>query len=156
MSEVSGSWLRLISMSRRVNTKLIKRTIADWLKVLVLFLDDAAVVLLIILVLRFLRIQIPLPITIVVAILIGTFVFIIHKSIIPSFHRKPVTGSEGMIGLQGRVVEPLTPVGTIIVKGERWRAKSVDDNIEADENVEIVGLDGLTLKVKRRRPIVDR
>ena len=45
-----------------------------------------------------------------------------------------------MVGAQGRVVELLNPVGTI----------SVDDNIDVDENVEIVGVDGLTLRVKRR------
>jgi len=46
-------------------------------------------------------------------------------------------------------VEPLTPVGAVMVKGEYWRAESVDDNIGADENVEIVRLEGLVLKVKR-------
>ena len=126
-----------------------RRTFGDWLKVLVLLLDEAAVVVLVIVVLRFLRIQISLPITIAIAILVGTLVIIIHIAVIPSFHRKQITGREGMIGAQGRVVKPLTPVGAITVKGEYWRAKSVDDNIAADENVEIVGLEGLTLKVKR-------
>jgi membrane-bound ClpP family serine protease len=54
-----------------------------------------------------------------------------------------------MIGTQGRVVKPLTPVGTVMVNGEYWRAESVDDNIGVDENVEIVRLEGLVLKVKR-------
>ena len=53
-----------------------------------------------------------------------------------------------MIGEQGRAVDPLTPLGTITVNGEYWRAKSLDGNIEVGENVEIVGLEGLTLKVK--------
>ena len=50
---------------------------------------------------------------------------------------------------QGRVVKPLTPVGTIIVNGEYWKAKSLDDNIEIDKDVEIVGIEGLMLRVKR-------
>ena len=54
-----------------------------------------------------------------------------------------------MIGEQGRVAEPLTPFGTIIVRGEYWNAESLNDNIESDENVEIIGNEGLTLKVKR-------
>jgi membrane-bound serine protease (ClpP class) len=70
--------------------------------------------------------------------------------VIPSFHRKQVTGREGMIGEQGKVVKPLTPVGFITIKGEYWSAKSVDDSIEVDEDVEIVGLEGLTLRVKRK------
>ncbi len=55
-----------------------------------------------------------------------------------------------MIGEQGKVMKPLTPVGVIAIKGEYWSAKSVDDSIEAYENVEIVGLEGLTLMVKRK------
>ena len=142
--------MRLITMFRKGNTKLIKRAVVDWLKVLVFLLDDAVVLLLIVLLLRFLGIQIPLPITIVVAVLAGTLIFIIHRVIIPDFRRKPVTGPEGMIGTQGRVVKPLSPIGAIIAGGEYWRAKSVNGSIGVGENVEIVGLDGLTLKVKRK------
>ena len=142
--------MQLISMHKKANTKPAKRTVADWLKVLVLLLDEGAALILVILVLRFFGIRIPLPITIVIALLLGTSIFITHKAIIPSFNWKQVTGSEGMIGTQGRVVKPLTPVGTITVAGERWKAKSIDDNIEVDETVEIIGLDGLTLKVKRK------
>ena len=125
---------------------LKKRTFGDWLKVLVLLLDEAAVLVLIFVVLHFLDVQIPLSIMIPLVLLIGVFVFIIHIKVIASFHWKQVTGREGMIGLQGEVVEPLTPTGTIIVKGERWKAKSVD-NVEIGENVEVVGIEGLTLRV---------
>ena len=135
---------------KQIDTKSISRTTADWGKILILLLDEAAVIVAILLILHFLGIQIPIPIMIGGGIIVVTFVFIIHIAVIPSFHRKQVTGREGMIGEQGRVVEPLNPVGAIIVKGEYWSAKSVDDRIEADENVEIVGLDGLTLKVKRK------
>jgi len=138
--------MQSISMCRKVNTKLIKRIIADWLKVLLLLLDDIAA-------LRFLKVRIPLPITIAAALVVGTFVFMIHKAVMPSFHKSPVTGPEAMIGIQGTVVKPLTPVGTIIVNGEYWRAESVNgSNMGVDENVEILGLDGLTLKVKRKEP----
>ena len=123
-----------------------KRTFGDWLKVLVLLLDEAAVLALIFVVLHFLGVQIPLPTTIFLALVIGVFVFIIHVKVIPSFHWKQVTGREGMLGLQGEVVESLTPTGTVIIKGERWKAKSVD-NVEIGENVEVVGIEGLTLRV---------
>ncbi len=124
-----------------------KGTFGDWLKVLVLLLDEAAVVAVIFLVLHFLDVQIPLLLTIIVALPIAVFVVIIHIKVIPSFHLKQATGREGMIGLQGRVVQPLTPVGAIYVKGENWKAKSNGDSIEVDENVEIVGIEGLTLMV---------
>ena len=139
-------------MCKRFDIHLIKRAITDWGKVLILLLDEAIIVAGIIFALRFYEIIIPLPITITIAIIGGLFVFIIHVAVIPSFHRKKVTGREGMTGLQGRVVEPLTPFGTIIVQGEHWKAKCLSDKIEVDEDVEIVGIDGLTLTVKRKSP----
>ncbi len=136
-------------MRKKVDIKLTKRTIKDWGKALLLLLDEAVIVVLAIVALRFFGIGIPLPVAIVIALVLGGFVFVIHVAVIPSFHIRAVTGSEGMIGTEGRVVEPLNPVGTVFVKGEYWRARSVDDNIAADATVEILGLDGLTLKVRQ-------
>ncbi len=126
-----------------------KRTFGDWLKLLVLLLDEAVVLVLVFLVLHFLGVQIPLSIAIFVALPIAVIVFIVHIKVIPSFRWKQVTGREGMIGLQGRVVQPLTPVGAIYVKGENWKAKSIGDYVEVDENVEVVGIEGLKLRVVR-------
>ena len=128
----------------------MKSTIKDWSKVVVLLLDEAAVVVLVLLVLWVLEIKIPLSITIVAALVLGALVFVIHKAIIPTFHKKKVTGAEGLIGLEGEVVEPLTPTGVIRVEGEYWKAKSVDEEIAAGEDVEILGLNRLTLEVKRK------
>ena len=137
-------------MGRKVDMKLTGRTAKDWLKVLVLLLDEVAALVLVILVLRFFEIKLPLPVIVIVALIVGTLIFIVHKAVIPSFHRKQVTGREGMIGLQGRVVESLTPIGVVIVEGEYWKAKSADENIEIDEEVEIIGIDRLTLRVQRK------
>ncbi len=129
----------------------MKRSIKDWLIVLVLLLDEAVAVVLVLLVLWALGIQIPLPIIIVIALLLGVFIFITHKVIIPSFHKKKITGSEGMMGLTGEVIEPLMPVGVIRVGDEYWKAKSVDRDIAAGEEVEVLGLNGLTLTVKLKQ-----
>ena len=126
----------------------MKRTLKDWLIVGVLLLDDAAAIALVLLVVWVLDIKIPLPVMIVAALLLGTFAFIIHKAVIPSLHKKKITGSEGMIGLKGTVIGPLRPVGVVMVSGELWKTKSVDEDIEAGEEVEIVGLNGLILMVR--------
>ena len=120
----------------------------DWLKVLVLLLDEAAIVALVLLVLWVLEIEIPLAIAVVAALLFGGLVFVIHKAVIPTLHKKQVTGAEALIGLEGEVIEPLTPVGVIRTKGEYWKAKSVGENIAVGEEVEILSLKGLTLMVK--------
>jgi len=127
------------------------RSIKDWLIVLVLLLDEVAALVLVLVVLWFFKIRISFEIVIVIALLLGTFVFITHKVIIPSFHKRRVTGSEGMVGLVGEVIEPLAPVGVVRVEGELWKAKAVgEDDIVAGENVEILGLKRLTLEVKRK------
>ena len=128
----------------------MKRNVKDWLIVLALLLDEAAAVVLVLLVLWFFKISIPFSVAIVIALLLGTFVFITHKVIIPSFHKKQVTGSEGMIGMEGEVIQPLTPVGVVRIEGELWKAKSLGEDVAAGEEVEILGLNRLTLEVKRR------
>jgi len=116
----------------------------------VVLLDEVVVVALVFLVLWLLGIEIPLPVTITVALLLGALVFVMHKAVIPTLHKKRITGSEGMIGLTGIVIEPLTPMGVIRVSGESWKARTVDENIAVDEEVEVLGLEGLTLKVGRK------
>ncbi|MEE8619127.1 MAG: NfeD family protein [Dehalococcoidales bacterium] len=137
-------------MGKKIDIELIRRTAKDWLKVLVLLLDEVAALFIVILVLRFFEIKLPLIVTVIIALIAGTLIFIVHKAVIPSFHRKQVSGREGMIGLQGRVVESLTPIGVVTVAGEYWKAKSADENIEVDEDVEIIGIDGLTLRVQHK------
>jgi len=70
--------------------------------------------------------------------------------------KRPVTGGEGMIGLQGKVVTPLTPEGLIKVGGELWKAYSADVSINAGEKVIVVGLEGLRLLVRRKGTETDR
>ena len=126
----------------------MKRSIKDWLIILVLLLDEVAALLLLLLVLWIFDIQIPLPIMIVIALLLGGFAFIIQKAVIPALHKKRITGSEGMIGLTGEVIKPLTPVGMVRVGDEYWKARSDGEKIEAGEEVEVLGLKGLTLTVR--------
>jgi len=128
----------------------MKRTIKDWLIILVLLSDEAIAVVALILVLRYFGVELPLPVIIVIGLLLGAIIFITHKAIIPALHRKRVTGSEGMVGLEGEVIKPLTPDGMVSVNGEIWKAKSLYGDIPAGEEIEIVGLKRLTLKVKRK------
>ena len=128
----------------------MKKTFKDWLIVLALLLDEVAVVGLVLIVLWFFQIRMPLWVAIFGALVLGAFVFIVHKVVIPIFHMKKVTGLEGMIGLEGEVIEPLTPAGVVRVAGEYWQAKSVAGDIPAGENVEVLGLNKLVLAVRRK------
>ena len=126
----------------------IKENLSDWFKILVLLLDEAIVLVVIFAVLHFFGLRIPLVPMIILGLVIAVLVFVIHVKVIPSFRWKQVTGREGMIGLHGTVIRPLTPVGTVYIKGENWKAKTDGENIEVDESVEVVAIEGLVLKVK--------
>ena len=127
-----------------------KGIIKDWFIVLVALLDDIAVLVLILLVFWFFKIEISLVAIIVMAVVLGTTVFIIHRAIIPSLHRRKTTGSEGMVGLLAEVVEPLMPTGVVRVTGEYWKAKSTGGDVAIGESVEIIGLNRLVLEVRRK------
>ena len=126
------------------------KKIKDWFTILVMLLDDVAALILVLLLLRLFRITVPLPVTIIGALLLGSLIFAIHKIVIPSMHKKEATGSEGMVGLEGTVIKPLKPIGMVKIGSEYWKAKSTSEDIDVGENVEIIGLNSLTLKVKHK------
>jgi membrane-bound ClpP family serine protease len=121
-----------------------------WLIVLVSLLDDAAVLAAIFLGLWYFHVKITWMLILIIGLVMVVFVFIMHKAIVPSLLRKKVTGIEGMIGMLGKVTEPLNPGGTVKVKDEYWKAKSVEGNIGIGEEVEVVRIAGLNLEVKRK------
>ena len=63
--------------------------------------------------------------------------------------RKPVTGSSGMIGRLAVARSALGPEGQVQLDGEIWRAVSDGGAIAAGEQVRVMAVDGLTLKVSR-------
>ncbi len=123
-----------------------------WLTVIFSLLDEAILLVLVVLGLWYFHVKISWPLAVVIGLLVVVFAFIMHKAIIPSLLRKKLTGREGMIGLVGRVTEPLGPSGTVIIKGEYWQARSSSGVIGVDEEVEVVGVAGLTLEVKKTTP----
>jgi membrane-bound serine protease (ClpP class) len=62
--------------------------------------------------------------------------------------RKPVTGSEGLIGMRGNATTDIDGTGQAFIRGETWTVRSAD-RINKGEEVEVVSMDGLILLVKR-------
>jgi len=122
----------------------------SWLIVLIALLDDVAALALVLAVLWFFDIEISLLGMIVIGLVFGTFGFIVHRAIVPSLRRKKVTGAEGMVGLAGEVTQSLAPKGVIKIEGEYWKAESVEGEVGAGEEVEVLGIKGLNLEVRRR------
>jgi membrane-bound serine protease (ClpP class) len=73
---------------------------------------------------------------------------LIATLVVRSQWRRPVLGAEGMVGAVGVAKHRLAPVGTILVHGEYWTAES-DEPVDEGEQVEVTGVDGLRLRVRR-------
>jgi membrane-bound serine protease (ClpP class) len=78
----------------------------------------------------------------------GFFAFAVAK-VIQAQKRPPVTGREGLVGQLAQARTALAPQGTVFIKGELWAALAVDGPIEAGEQVQIVGVEGFVLHVKK-------
>jgi membrane-bound serine protease (ClpP class) len=70
------------------------------------------------------------------------------------------TGSAGMIGKIGRALTPMSPgeKGRVSTHGEIWNAIAIDEPVAEGDTVRVVGLEGLTLTVRREsdRPVSAR
>jgi len=80
--------------------------------------------------------------------LIGFFVFALG-AIVKGQRRKVVTGAQGMIGRVAEVRAPLQPEGMVYVDGALWTAESAEGPVEKGEQVEVLEVSGLRLRVKR-------
>jgi membrane-bound serine protease (ClpP class) len=80
----------------------------------------------------------------------ATLVLAIGYLVFRSQKAKPTLGMDGLIGEIGEVRAKLSPSGKVFVHGEYWNAQTqADGQIDVGDKVQIVGYDGMNLKVKR-------
>lgn len=82
------------------------------------------------------------------AVTLVFFLFVIGLGI-KAQGRKPITGSEGLIGEVGEALSVLNPSGSVRVHGEIWNAESISGKIGKGEKVRVKEIVNLTLKVER-------
>lgn len=93
-----------------------------------------------------LSLYIILPVVIFTAMFFTATFSLAYKA----YRRRPVTGSEGLVGQEGRASSDITTDGgTVKVRGEIWSAYS-DETIKKGEAVSVVSVSGLTIKVKKK------
>jgi len=92
--------------------------------------------------------RLPLWLVVLVfAVLVVKDVFVMWPCIAVS-RLWPTTGKEGMIGKIGRAASPLDPSGIVKVENEIWRARVEAGAVSEGDAVEILGVEGLTLRVR--------
>jgi membrane-bound serine protease (ClpP class) len=97
------------------------------------------------------QLGVSLQVLITTVLVISGFFILIISLAITAHRRKPQTGIQGILLEGGRVQQRITPEnpGRVFVHGEIWKAQS-DEVCEPGQMVEVVGIDRLLLKVKRR------
>ncbi len=86
-----------------------------------------------------------LPAVIITAMFFTIVLSLAYKA----YKRKPVTGSEGLVGIEGIANSDITKDGgMVLLHGEIWSAFS-DENILKGEKVKVKAVKGLKIKVNR-------
>ncbi|MCK6553234.1 nodulation protein NfeD [Candidatus Binatia bacterium] len=83
----------------------------------------------------------------------GGFTLLVSFLVVRSQRRPAALGSEGLLGTIGEVRQALPgghETGKVFVHGEHWNAIA-DEAIEVGAEVEVIGVDGLRLHVRRAR-----
>jgi membrane-bound ClpP family serine protease len=98
-------------------------------------------------------IELPLFVLILAMVAWGSFAvfrFILGIRVL----RKPqMPGLPSLVGSVGKVMSPLSPQGTVRIKGETWTAILVEgEQAEVGEEVTVTDMDGLRLHVRPGRP----
>jgi membrane-bound serine protease (ClpP class) len=92
--------------------------------------------------------RISVPLVVATSLAIGAFfAFIVAKGL-RAQRARPATGVELLVGRLGVVRTPLDPEGTVRVAGELWTARSEDGPLAEGEQVEVVAVEGLRLRVR--------
>ena len=87
----------------------------------------------------------------VVAIVVISMILLV-RAVVRGQRRRPVSGTESLMGATAIVRSLLNPEGTVFVEGEIWNAiLKGDEQAEIGEKVIIIGIDGLKLTVEKQR-----
>ena len=96
--------------------------------------------------------RISLAIIVPAALITALFFTFTFRLAYKALKRKPVTGSEGLAGLEGKATEDITKTGGMVsLHGELWSAVS-DEDIEKGTDIVVVEVSGLKLHVKKKAP----
>lgn len=85
-----------------------------------------------------------------IVILTALFFMITFRLAYKAFRRKPVTGSEGLVGLEGKATTDITKdSGQALIHGEIWSVHS-DEPIHTGDDIIAISVKGLKLKVRKK------
>ena len=80
---------------------------------------------------------------------LGGYIVIVLRAVLRSRRLPSRSGREALLGKEGIAVSDLMLRGTVRVGGEDWSAVADIEPIHAGETVEVIAVEGITLRVRR-------
>jgi len=93
---------------------------------------------------------ISIPLVMAVALVNGAFLVLVFTKALQARRAPLAMGTSLLMGKIGDARTDLNPTGTVYVASELWTAEAQGGNIPSGSQVEIVGVDGIKLLVKRQ------
>lgn len=96
--------------------------------------------------------RVSVPLVVGTGLLTSAVFLTIVMFAISAQRRRVVVGSEALVGRTGVAKTELAPTGMVQVGGELWSAQAEDRSaaLRAGQDVEVIGVDGLRLRVRAR------
>ena len=86
----------------------------------------------------------------VALVMSGIFGFVVYK-VAQARRMKVKAGPEQLVGKIGKAISTLAPRGEVSVEGQIWRAETLGFHVKQGEPIEVVGREGLILRVKPKQ-----
>jgi len=93
--------------------------------------------------------RVSLSVIITLAVLTGGFFLFAVGAAVHAQRAKVVTGGEGMVDQVTEARTDIDPKGKVFLEGSYWKAISEGEPIKQGERVRVVGVDKLTLRVRK-------
>jgi membrane protein implicated in regulation of membrane protease activity len=115
----------------------------------VTIVEDAILVIVLLVVLPLFGISLPVWLVVVLPLAWAAWSYFAYRMGKKVIGKTSVAGAEALVGARCVTSTPLSPVGYIRVGNELWRAHSISGHIDAEVEVVVAEVKGLTLYVRR-------
>jgi membrane protein implicated in regulation of membrane protease activity len=111
-------------------------------------LEETALAIIVLVGLPQLDIHLPLVVLVALMVVWAVVAVLVYRAGSRALDARSTSGPDGIIGRQGKVVQPLQPDGLVRIGGELWRAKAIDGEIDSGREVTAVARKGTILIVR--------
>jgi membrane protein implicated in regulation of membrane protease activity len=118
-------------------------------------LEEAGLVVIVLWLLPLFKINIPLWGLAILMAALALFSGTMYRVGRQTFFIRPKVAAENIIGSHGTVTKPLDPEGYVKVQGVLWKAICNELKPGVGDEVEVIGLEGLTLVVQPKKAVLN-